>query len=86
MDATAHYRYLAAQGRDEFLGAAAPASLVRYRPPGGSGGGDESTMTVEHSPDSFDVPYAEPGEELEIYPLAKKPGASFPDRITIGRT
>jgi len=24
--------------------------------------------------------------EMEIYPLAKKPGASFPDRITIGRT
>jgi hypothetical protein len=24
--------------------------------------------------------------EMELYPLAKKPGASFPDRITIGRT
>jgi hypothetical protein len=24
--------------------------------------------------------------DLELYPLAKKPGASFPDRITIGRT
>jgi pSer/pThr/pTyr-binding forkhead associated (FHA) protein len=24
--------------------------------------------------------------ELEVFPLAKKPGASFPDRITIGRT
>ncbi|HEY0993849.1 MAG TPA: FHA domain-containing protein [Kofleriaceae bacterium] len=24
--------------------------------------------------------------EMAIYPLAKKPGASFPDRITIGRT
>ncbi len=24
--------------------------------------------------------------ELEVYPLTKKPGASFPDRITIGRT
>ena len=23
---------------------------------------------------------------LEVYPLTKKPGASFPDRITIGRT
>ena len=23
---------------------------------------------------------------MELYPLAKKPGASFPDRITIGRT
>jgi len=24
--------------------------------------------------------------DLEVYPLAKKSGASFPDRITIGRT
>src|ERR1041385_1353836 len=24
--------------------------------------------------------------QMEVYPLAKKPGASFPDRITIGRT
>ena len=24
--------------------------------------------------------------DIEVYPLAKKPGASFPDRITIGRT
>lgn len=24
--------------------------------------------------------------ELELFPLIKKPGASFPDRITIGRT
>ena len=27
-----------------------------------------------------------PEVELEVYPLTKKPGASFPDRITIGRT
>lgn len=24
--------------------------------------------------------------EIEVFPLTKKPGASFPDRITIGRT
>ena len=24
--------------------------------------------------------------DIEVYPLSKKPGASFPDRITIGRT
>lgn len=87
VDATAQYRYLAAQGREEFLAASAPAALVRYRAAeDGAGGLDESTMTVEHSADSLDLPFAEPGEELEIYPLAKKPGASFPDRITIGRT
>jgi hypothetical protein len=86
LDTTAHYRYLASQGRDEFLGAEAPGALVRYRDGGEAGTGlDESTMTVEHSAESIDMPYVD-GEELEIHPLAKKPGASFPDRITIGRT
>jgi len=28
----------------------------------------------------------EAAPELELFPLVKKPGASFPDRITIGRT
>src|SRR3569832_1007503 len=31
MDAAAHYRHLLALGREEFLAAAAPAALVRYR-------------------------------------------------------
>ena len=31
MDAAAHYRHLLGLGREDFLAAAAPAALVRYR-------------------------------------------------------
>ncbi len=91
MDAAAHYRHLAALGRDEFLAAAAPAALVRFRSslvepvPFGA-----TTMTLDaDDPVDETLPHGKLGAEpvdLEIYPLAKKPGASFPDRITIGRT
>src|SRR5512144_2316985 len=93
MDATAHYRHLLTLGRDEFLASAAPAILVRYR-----GNAPEpsvtGTKTLALDPDLGDTVDAamtggkvppEPAE-MELYPLAKKPGASFPDRITIGRT
>lgn len=94
MDAVAHYRHLLALGREEFLAAAAPAALVRYRahaPDPGPAGLVTLTTTIDE--DFVDVvdetmPHgrltSEP--EMELYPLAKKPGASFPDRITIGRT
>jgi hypothetical protein len=89
VDAAAHYRQLLQLGREEFLAAAAPAALVRYV-------GDfvdtpqsgvitlsidreiEQTMPGRESPP---VP-----SEYQLFPLTKKPGASFPDRITIGRT
>ena len=98
MDAAAHYRQLLQLGREEFLASAAPAALVRYRKddidPAASGA---STMTLDDDvePPPADYPTEEtlpfgkdlPLEvELEVYPLAKKPGASFPDRITVGRT
>jgi hypothetical protein len=100
MDAWAHYRHLLTLGRDEFLAAAAPAALVRYGAalpdPGATG---TTTQTLDHNLDNLDhdliqalVDEAKHGRvgaertEMEIYPLAKKPGASFPDRITIGRT
>ena len=95
MDAAAHYRHLLALGREEFLAAAAPAALVRYRAPApdpGPAGPATLTMTIDE--DFGDVvdetmPHgrftSEP-VEMELFPLAKKPGASFPDRITIGRT
>ena len=91
MDAAAHYRHLIALGRDEFLAAAAPAALVRYRPevPPGSAG-PELTLTLdEHADDETLPPWGRapaPGNNIEVYPLVKKPGASFPDRITVGRT
>ena len=96
MDAAAHYRQLAQLGRDEFLAAAAPAALLRIRPEAARARyGGEATLTLDDESDSavadLDATLPrnrEPGAaiELEIYPLLKKAGASFPDRITIGRT
>jgi hypothetical protein len=91
VDAAAHYRKLLQLGRDEFLASAAPAALVRYRAldPAVMG---TATLTIEQDyPDEPDatLPYGKelPAEvDLEVYPLAKKAGASFQDRITIGRT
>jgi hypothetical protein len=93
MDAAAHYRHLLALGRDDFLAAAAPAVLVRdrvRRPDHRSLG--TTTLTLEREAiETVDARAARgtvtpEGNEMELYPLAKKPGASFPDRITIGRT
>lgn len=89
MDAAAHYRQLLQLGRDEFLAAAAPAALVRYRKddedPASSGVNtlsldEELEETLPHGRVTIDE------VDLQIFPLSKKPGASFPDRITIGRT
>lgn len=89
MDAAAHYRQLLQLGRDEFLASAAPAVLVRYRAASedlaASGVGtlsldQEIEETLPHGRVSLD------DVELEVFPLTKKPGAAFPDRITIGRT
>jgi hypothetical protein len=94
VDATAHYRNLAALGREEFLASSATAVLVRYRTGGPDLHEGASTLTldqdiaetVEHTlPHGKDVGMKDE-IDLEVYPLTKKPGASFPDRITIGRT
>lgn len=88
VDAAAHYRHLIALGREEFLSAAAPAAFVRY-PSRALVGLHSADRTL--APDET-VDVAGPGArveadvELEVFPLVKKPGASFPDRITIGRT
>ncbi len=91
--AAAHYRQLLQLGRDEFLAAAAPAVLVRFRVGDDMAPGGQSTLTLDDETvqdATLPVRRLEPtdtlGDDLEIYPLAKKPGASFPDRITIGRT
>ena len=97
MNAAAQYRQLLQLGRDEFLAAAAPAALVRYRADldEGAAASGATTLTLDDD-DAGD--YASIDEtlphgnilpdqvDLEVYPLTKKPGASFPDRITIGRT
>ena len=92
MDQAAHYRNLAALGRDEFLASAAPAAFVRFRAVDAPQDSIDQTLSMDE-----DVPEVEEtmpigkvslGDvvHMEIYPLVKKPGASFPDRITIGRT
>jgi len=97
MEASAHYRHLWTLGRDEFLAAAAPAALVRH---GGPRPGAASLGMTTQTLDRDMLPEPDEGvdgarrharvtaetTEMEIYPLAKKPGASFRDRITIGRT
>jgi pSer/pThr/pTyr-binding forkhead associated (FHA) protein len=93
MDAAAHYRHLLTLGRDEFLASAAPAVLVRYRlrTPDLSVTGT-NTLTVDQSGhETVDVAMTDgklplEAAEMELFPLAKKLGASFRDRITIGRT
>jgi hypothetical protein len=91
MDAAVHYRHLLTLGRDEFLAVAAPAMLVRYRtndlgpvalraPAPHQDAGETVDDTLSRGN------FSEKATEMELYPLAKKPGASFPDRITIGRT
>lgn len=88
MDVAGHYRHLIALGREEFLASAAPAAFVRR--PGRSGAGlqgVDSTLTLEETVDMAAAgAHADPAAELEVLPLVKKPGASFADRITIGRT
>lgn len=115
MDAAAHYHHLLGLGREEFLAAAAPAVLVRYRaaaPDPALAGTTTATMTLDLAADHPMGPPAGPHEDrgeavdgatphgkftpvsaapaapaaIELFPLAKKPGASFRDRITIGRT
>jgi len=90
VDAAAQYRQLLQLGRSDFLAAAAPAALVRYR----SEMTDETpwpsaaTLSIDEEIEET-LPHGKdwaPGDvEFELYPVAKKPGASFPDRITIGR-
>jgi pSer/pThr/pTyr-binding forkhead associated (FHA) protein len=90
MDVAAHYRQLVELGKDEFVAAVAPAALLRYRHDVHPELSGLSTLTLDETSEDTTLPISK--EELEgaytveIHPLAKKPGASFADRITIGRT
>jgi hypothetical protein len=93
MDASAHYRHLLTLGRDDFLAAAAPAVLLRHGAPGPEPSvSGTTTQTLDRElvemvdGSRVHVRVTPEPSEMEIYPLAKKPGASFRDRITIGRT
>ena len=92
MDQAAHYRNLAALGRDEFLSSAAPAAFVRFRAIDAAEDSIDQTLSmdagVEEVDETMPIGKVTLGDvvNMEIYPLVKKAGASFPDRITIGRT
>jgi pSer/pThr/pTyr-binding forkhead associated (FHA) protein len=90
VDVAAHYRQLVQLGREEFLAATAPAALVRYRTEEAPEFSGLTTLTLDETVDESTLPIGKEFPEgqvvVEIYPLAKKPGASFADRITIGRT
>jgi hypothetical protein len=90
VDAAAHYRQLLQLGREGFLASAAPAALVRYRNdvPGAEDSDEASAAAFDPNET---LPYSLEGDNpntlgISVFPLLKKPGASFPDRITIGRT
>ncbi len=90
MDQADHYLQLALLGLDAFVASAAPAALVRARPDAGSDDDDIShESSVDLESETMVAPITGDRKRLakvEIYPLAKKPGASFPDMITVGRT
>jgi hypothetical protein len=97
VDAADHYAQLARLGLDAFVAAAAPAALVRRRrsdtptppPPLGDDGDTTTEVDADHDGDTMvgmpDGTRRRSGA-FEIFPLAKKPGAPFPDMITVGRT
>jgi hypothetical protein len=90
VDQADRYRQLALLGRDAFLASAAPAALIRRRaddasdPLDRTGSGDRDLDAETQV--AAAVGRRRSPQGVEVYPLAKKPGASFPDMITIGRT
>jgi hypothetical protein len=86
VDQAAHYRNLAALGRAEFLASAAPAAFVRFR--AHDVNADETLPFDEQIDETMPIGNVTLGAlvHMEIFPLVKKAGASFADRITIGRT
>jgi hypothetical protein len=83
------YRDLVRLGRAEFLAAAPTAALVRLRPEGHDLDLGSTTLTLDEEAGDATLPHSRveaSAPALEVYPLTKKAGASFADRITIGRT
>jgi hypothetical protein len=92
VDAAAHYRRLVQLGREEFLASAAPAVLIRHRAEfddSPNSGVQTYTLSIDREIEET-LPHGRESPAVamnfELFPLTKKPGASFPDRITIGRT
>jgi hypothetical protein len=88
VDQAERYLQLALLGRSAFLASAAPAALVRRRADGTETDSD-SRPAVDEEVDTLVAPVLgrrRGPRGVEVYPLAKKPGASFADMITVGRT
>jgi hypothetical protein len=88
VDQAERYLQLALLGRSAFLASAAPAALVRRRADTGETDSD-SRPAVDEDVDTLVAPVLgrrRGPRGVEVYPLAKKPGASFADMITVGRT
>jgi hypothetical protein len=90
VDAADHYAQLARLGLDAFVSSAAPAALIRRRPTeGGSPDDADPDLSVDLESETMVGPalgFKRREAAVEIFPLSKKAGASFPDMITIGRT
>lgn len=74
------------------MASAAPAALVRHKKEfedAPHSGVHTHTLTIDQEIEET-LPHGRESptvmSNLELFPLIKKPGASFPDRITIGRT
>jgi hypothetical protein len=88
VDQAERYLQLALLGRSAFLASAAPAALIRRRADGTETDSD-SRPAVDEEVDTLVAPVLgrrRGPRGIEVYPLAKKPGASFADMITVGRT
>ena len=88
VDQAERYLQLALLGRSAFLASSAPAALVRRRADGQDTDSD-SRPSIDEEVDTLVAPVLgrrRGPRGVEVYPLAKKPGASFADMITIGRT
>jgi pSer/pThr/pTyr-binding forkhead associated (FHA) protein len=93
VDQSERYLQLALLGRSAFLASAAPAALVRRRfDESDSDSDSRSGSGLQRLDDEVETLVApvlgqrRGPRAIEVYPLAKKPGASFADMITIGRT
>lgn len=85
MKSAERYLQLSLLGKEAFVESVAPAALVRRRGMPSLGvedftGEETQVAGVLHGA------MAGGSGELEIFPLAKKPGAPFADMITVGRT
>jgi hypothetical protein len=88
VDQSEHYYQLVLLGEEQFLASAAPAALVRGQLSSAAAAqiDEDSNDTMVASLDGALGKASGPSSSLEVFALAKKPGAPFADMITIGRT